>query len=361
MAEMEAQVPGDGAEACVAMEVQEAEMGGSFPHIQVQQEAEQPESEKLPTPEDVDWCGVICKKLLSLLEDWKKSDIMPSRGQMNLPIIPNVIVAGDDECSATVEKEDMKGKGCRKKRLAQTLLSPFTDPSRKKRTMTVSDADATSPCFDPTKPLPIQDVKGVIEFCTAWKNDISAEVQLESCSAGPEFFYKLIDDTKWISSRHLDMETFLIRKRQLCHPMVFGTDWPTADYRLQVAIEIDFVRHTKTMYDSYIAFTSTSKLVKYLQPISDTLARVLHDMGFYEAFEVEQVKQKGMKMSTFTSFTVCSIGDVPQQRNWKLGKLRNWKIGKLEIGKSENWKRIQLAEMGNKKITVLDNLILLVN
>lgn len=29
----------------------------------------------------------------------------------------------------------------------------------------------------------------------------SAEVQLESCSVGADFFYKLIDDTEWISSR----------------------------------------------------------------------------------------------------------------------------------------------------------------
>ncbi|KAI5323891.1 hypothetical protein L3X38_032964 [Prunus dulcis] len=89
------------------------------------------------------------------------------------------------------------------------------------------------------------------------------------------------------------------------HHYVRGSHW--------VAIEIDFVRHTATVYDSYIAFTFTSKLVKYLHPISDTLARVLYEMHFYDAFEVEEVKQKGMKMSTFTPFTVCSIGDVPQQ------------------------------------------------
>lgn len=105
---------------------------------------------------------------------------------------------------------------------------------------------------------------------------------------------------------------------------VYGQAWTKVHkvyfpYNLQgshwVAIEIDFVRHTATVYDSYIAFTSTSKLVKYLHSISDTLARVLYDMHFYDAFEVEQVKQRGMKMSTFKPFTVCNIGDVPQQRD----------------------------------------------
>ncbi|VVA31431.1 PREDICTED: LOC109948410, partial [Prunus dulcis] len=40
-----------------------------------------------------------------------------------------------------------------------------------------------------------------------------AEVQLESFSVGADFFYKLFDETEWISSRHLDMATFLIRKK----------------------------------------------------------------------------------------------------------------------------------------------------
>ncbi|KAI5355870.1 hypothetical protein L3X38_008765 [Prunus dulcis] len=263
--------------------------------------------------------------------------------------------------------------------------------------MSVSDATATPPCFDPSKPLPIEDVKAVLEFCTAWKNDISAEVQVESFSVGADFFYKLIDESEWISSRHLDMATFLIRKRQLSHPLVFGTHWTMADYCLQVnmlpcnmpsfqcvqqflepfkatakkrgskkvaasntidlppsklnnilhyvrgtwqhgygqawrkvqnvyfpynlqgslwvAIEIDFVRHTTTVYDSYVGFTITSKLVTLMHPISDTLARVLYNMHFYEDSEVEEVKQKGLQMSRFTPFTVCSIADVPQQRD----------------------------------------------
>ncbi|CAL2266189.1 unnamed protein product [Prunus armeniaca] len=58
-------------------------------------------------------------------------------------------------------------------------------------------------------------------------------MQLEPCSIGPEFFYKLLDDTEWISLRRLDMATFLIWKRQLCHPLVFETDWTTTDYCLQ--------------------------------------------------------------------------------------------------------------------------------
>ncbi|CAL2229808.1 unnamed protein product [Prunus armeniaca] len=72
--------------------------------------------------------------MLSLLEDWKKSDIMTLGGQMNPPIITNVTVAGDEvikEYSATVEKQDVEGIGCRKKRPTTTLLSPFTDSFRK--------------------------------------------------------------------------------------------------------------------------------------------------------------------------------------------------------------------------------------
>ncbi|KAL6291980.1 hypothetical protein ACE6H2_000122 [Prunus campanulata] len=36
-------------------------------------------------------------------------------------------------------------------------------------------------------------------------------------------------------------------------------------------------------------------------------------MRFYDAFEVEKVKQKEMKMSNFLPFTICSIVDVPRQ------------------------------------------------
>ncbi|KAI5348662.1 hypothetical protein L3X38_001549 [Prunus dulcis] len=82
-----------------------------------------------------------------------------------------------------------------------------------------------------------------------------------------------------------------------------------------VAIELDFVRHTATVYDSYIDYTKRSKLVTLLHPISDTLARVLFDMHFYDDSEVEKVKQKGLTMSMYTPFSVCSIADVPQQRD----------------------------------------------
>ncbi|CAL8167887.1 unnamed protein product [Prunus armeniaca] len=345
-AAMEAQVPGDGAEPFASMVVQEAEMVTSVPHIQVHEAAEQAEFEKLPTPEDVAGCNEICKRLLFLLEDWEITDSMLSGGLMNPPSIPKVSVAGDKEGSASVEKQEVEGKGCRKKCLVQTLLSPFIDPLRKKRTTTVSDAAATPPCFNPTKPLPIEDVKAVIEFCTTWKNDISAEVQLESCSMGPEFFYKLIDAIEWIGSRPVKGPTKKRGSKKVAasntvdlppsnlnniHHYVHGTwqhgygqAWTKVWkvyflYNLQgshwVAIEIDFVRHTATAYDSYIAFTSTSKLVKYLHPISDTLPRVLYEVHFYDTSEVQEVKQKGMKMSTFTPFTVCSIGDVPQQRD----------------------------------------------
>ncbi|KAH0972759.1 hypothetical protein GBA52_024915 [Prunus armeniaca] len=66
---MEAQVLGDGAKPSAAMEVQDAEMAASVPHIQVHEAAEQAKFEKLPTPEDVAGCKEICKTLLFLLED----------------------------------------------------------------------------------------------------------------------------------------------------------------------------------------------------------------------------------------------------------------------------------------------------
>ncbi|KAI5317361.1 hypothetical protein L3X38_037068 [Prunus dulcis] len=192
---METQVPGDGPEPSAAMVVEEAEMAASVPHLQVHEAAEHAQSEKLPTPEDVAGCDEICQRVLSLLEDWKISKSMPSRGSMNPLSLPTVTMAGDEEGSSSVEKKEVEGKGCRQKRPAQTLLSPFTDPLRKKRTMSVSAATATPPCFDPSKSLPIEDVKAVIEFCTAWKSDI-----------------RLVDETEWISSRHLDMATFLSGK-----------------------------------------------------------------------------------------------------------------------------------------------------
>ena len=82
-----------------------------------------------------------------------------------------------------------------------------------------------------------------------------------------------------------------------------------------VAIELDFVNHTATVYDSYSDFTAKKKLVGLLRPISETLARVLFEMQFYEGSELEEVKQRGLQMSSFTPFSVCTIGDVPQQRD----------------------------------------------
>ncbi|BBH03430.1 DNA glycosylase superfamily protein [Prunus dulcis] len=55
-----------------------------------------------------------------------------------------------------------------------------------------------------------------------------------------------------------------------------------------VAIELDFVRHTATVYDSYIDYTKRSKLVTLLHPISDTLARVLFDMHFMMSLRLKR-------------------------------------------------------------------------
>ncbi|BBH02199.1 hypothetical protein Prudu_012697 [Prunus dulcis] len=134
-AAMETQVPGDGAEPSATMVVEEAEMAASVPHLQVHEATEQEQSRNLPTLEDCAECDKIYQKLLFLLEDWKITDSMPSEVRRILQVYP------------------------KKKRPSQTLLSPFTDPLRKKRTMSVSDATATSPSFDPSKPLPIKDVK----------------------------------------------------------------------------------------------------------------------------------------------------------------------------------------------------------
>ncbi|BBG96719.1 DNA glycosylase superfamily protein, partial [Prunus dulcis] len=198
---METQDPGDGAEPSAAMVVEEAKMAASVPHLEVHEVVEQAQSEKLPTPEDVAGCDEICQRVMKLLEDWKITKSMPSGGLMNPPSVPTVTMVGDEEGSLSVEKKEVEGKGCRQKRPAQTLLSPFTDPLRKKRTMTVSAATATPPCFDPSKSLPIEDVKAIIQLCSAWKSNISAEVQLKSFSMGADFFYRLVDETEWMSSR----------------------------------------------------------------------------------------------------------------------------------------------------------------
>ncbi|XP_016652311.1 PREDICTED: uncharacterized protein LOC107881858 [Prunus mume] len=159
-AAMATQVPRDGAEPSAAMVT-------PVPDLQVHEAAAHVQSEKLPTPEDVAGCDEICQRLMFLLEVWKIADRVPSGGPMNPPSIPTISMAADEEGSLSVEKKEVEGKGCRQKRPAQTLLSPFTDPLRKKRTMSMSDATATPPCFDPSKSLPIEDVKVVIDFCTA--------------------------------------------------------------------------------------------------------------------------------------------------------------------------------------------------
>ncbi|BBG92902.1 hypothetical protein Prudu_000765, partial [Prunus dulcis] len=268
-ATMETEVPTNGAEPFAAMVVEEAEMATLVPHLQVHEAAEQAQSEKLPTLEDVAGYDEICQRLLFLLEDWKITDNMPSGGPMNPPSMPKVSMVGDEE-----------GKGCRQKRPAQTLLSPFTDPLRKKRTVSVSNATATPPCFDPSKPLPIEDVKAVIEFCTAWKNDISAEVQLESFSVALIFFYKLIDETEWISSRYIQfLEPFKATAKK---------------------------RGSKKAVASNSIDLPPSKLNMYI-----TMCAVHGNTDS----EVEEVKQNGLKMSRFTPFSVCNIADVPQQRD----------------------------------------------
>ncbi|CAL9010209.1 unnamed protein product [Prunus brigantina] len=107
----------------------------------------------------------------------------------------------------------------------------------------------------------------------------SASVEKQEVEVGPEFFYKLIDDTEWISSRHLDMATFLIRKRQLSHPL-------------------------PCYIHCFICFRFSLCNMPKFQCLQQFLERY-----------VQEVKQNGMKMSTFTPFTVCSIGDVPQHRD----------------------------------------------
>ncbi|CAL2256954.1 unnamed protein product [Prunus armeniaca] len=338
-AEREAEVPADIVEGFPAMEVEAAEIDTSVGDKQVHQQPHKvPTSEDvkvpsledplIPSPEDRERYRVICKTMLNLLEDWNKKEIQGVGRKARPPMETSINLVGDEgdkEANATAQKPDAEGKGCRLKRLAKTLLSPFTDPSRKKRPTTGFHAQTPEACFDPTQPAAMDDVKAMIQVCKAWKSDISADLELEPFVVGADFFYKLVDETAWMSSRHLDMAMFLIRKRQLSHPQVFGTEWTTAEFCLQVylpynvrqshwvAVEIDFVRHTATVYDSYTVFTSNTMLVRQMEPITQTLAKVLYDMRFYEKSEVEAVKRKGIDMSTFNPFTICRISDVPQQ------------------------------------------------
>ncbi|BBN68763.1 hypothetical protein Prudu_566S000600, partial [Prunus dulcis] len=359
----EPEVPADRVEPFPAMEVIDTEIETSVPERQVDQQPH-----KVPTAEDVKLPSVE-DALLPTPEDgngyrdWKKTEIEGVGSKVRPPMKCNITVVGDEgdegdnEATATVRKPAGEGKGCRLKRAATPLLSPFTDPSRKKRKVTDLHAQTPQPRFDPTKPVAMDDVKAIIQLCRAWKTDISAELELEPFE-------------------HLDMAMFLIRKRQLSHPQLFGREWTTAEFCLQpfampsgkrvtrkhsaastvhpppnylknvhhfvngswqhgyaqawtkvrkvylpynvrqshwVAVEVDFVRHTVTVYDSYSDFTSNSMLVRFMEPITHTLAKVLHEMRFYEKSEVEAVKSKGTDMSNFNPFTICRISDVPQQ------------------------------------------------
>ncbi|CAL2257826.1 unnamed protein product [Prunus armeniaca] len=260
-------------------------------------------------------------------------------------------VAGDEgnkKATATVQKQYAGGKGYKVKRPATTLLSPFTDPYRKKRTLTDLDAPAPEAHFDPTKPVAMDDVNAVIQVCRAWQSDISAELELEPFVVGADFFYKLVDETAWMSSRQflqplIKPRTKRVTRTQAASRTVdpppnyvrniqhfvdgtwqhgYAQAWTKlrkvyVPYNVQqchwVAVEIDLVQHTVTVYDSYTAFTSNMMLGRYMEPITHTLAQVLYEMRFYEKSEVEAVNKKGIDMSKFTPFTICRISDVPQQ------------------------------------------------
>ncbi|BBN68664.1 hypothetical protein Prudu_520S000100, partial [Prunus dulcis] len=335
-------VPADGVEPFPAMEVIDTEIETSVRERQVDQQPH-----KVPTSEDVKLPSVE-DALLPTPEDgngyrdWKKTEIEGVGCKVRPPMKCNITLVGDEgdnEATATVRKPDGEGKGCRLKRAATPLLSPFTDPSRKKRKVTDLHAQTPQPRFDPTKPVAMDDVKAIIQLCRAWKTDISAELELEPFEVGADFFYKLLDETAWMSSRHLDMAMFLIRKRQLSHPQLFGREWTTAEFCLQpfampsgkrvtrkqsAARTVDPPLTTSKMYTTLSmghgnmgmrkhGRKCASMLVRFMEPITHTLAKVLHEMRFYEKSEVEAVKRKGTDMSNFNPFTICRISDVPQQ------------------------------------------------
>ncbi|CAL9019268.1 unnamed protein product, partial [Prunus brigantina] len=361
-AEREAAVPADIVEGFPAMEVEAAEIDTSVGDKQVHQQPHKVRTSEdvkvpsledpiLPSPEDREGYRVICKTMLNLLEDWNKKEIQGVGRKVRPPMETSInLVAdeGDKEANATVQKPDAEGKGCRLKRPAKTLLSPFIDPSRKKRPTTGFHAPTPEARFDPTQPVAMDDVKAMIQVCKAWKSDISAELELEPFVVGADFFYKLVDETAWMSSRQF-LQPFTppsakrVTRKQLAsttvdpppnylrniHHFVCGSwqhgyaqAWTKVckvylPYNVRqshwVAVEIDFVRHTTTVYDSYTVFTSNTMLVRQMEPITQTLAKVLYDMRFYEKSEVEAVKRKGIDMSTFNPFTICRIFDVPQQ------------------------------------------------
>ncbi|CAL8163918.1 unnamed protein product [Prunus armeniaca] len=351
-AEREAEVPADIVEGFPAMEVEAAEIDTSVGDKQVHQQPHKvPTSEDVKVPsledplipslEDREGYRVICKTMLNLLEDWNKKEIQGVGRKARPPMETSINLVGDEgdkEANATVQKPDAEGKGCRLKRPAKTLLSPFTDPSRKKRPTTGFHAQTPEACFDPTQLVAMDDVKAMIQVCKAWKSDISAELELEPFVVGADFYYKLVDETAWMSSRHLDMAMFLIRKRQLSHPQVFGTKWTTAEFYLQQFLQPFTPPSAKRVTRKQLASMTVDPPPNYLrnihhfvcgswqhgyaqawtkvrkmEPITQTLAKVLYEMRFYEKSKVEAVKRKGIDMSTFNPFTICRISDVHQQ------------------------------------------------
>ncbi|KAH0995596.1 hypothetical protein GBA52_019460 [Prunus armeniaca] len=174
-AEMEQEVPGDRVGVFPAMKVEGAEIETSIGYKQVQQQPHKvPTSEdvkvpsledaNLPTPEDGDG-----------YRDWKKTEIEAVGGKLRPRMKTKLTLGGDEgnkKATATVQKQDAEGKWCRLKRPATTLLSPFTDPYRKKRMLTDLDAPAPEASFDPTKPVAMDDVNAIIQVCRAWKSDI---------------------------------------------------------------------------------------------------------------------------------------------------------------------------------------------
>ncbi|CAL8163269.1 unnamed protein product [Prunus armeniaca] len=332
-AEREAEVPADIVEGFPAMEVEAAAIDTSVGDKQVHQQPH-----KVPTSKDVK-VPSLEDPLLPSPEDREGYRGVGRKARPPMETSINLVGdEGDKEANATVQKPDAEGKGCRLKRPAKTLLSPFTDPSRKKRLTTGFHAQTLEARFDPTQPVAMDDVKSMIQVCKAWKSDISAELELEPFVVGADFLYKLVDETAWMSSRHVDMAMFLIRKRQLSHPQVFGTEWTTAEFCLQQFLQPFTPPIAKRVTRKQLASTTVDPPPNYLrnihhfvcgswqhgyaqawtkvrkmEPITQTLAKVLYDMRFYEKSEVEAVKRKGIDMSTFNPFTICRISDVPQQ------------------------------------------------
>ncbi|BBH08848.1 DNA glycosylase superfamily protein [Prunus dulcis] len=322
----EAEVPADGVEPFPAMEVIDTEIETSVRERQVDQQPH-----KVPTSEDVKLPSVE-DALLPTPED---GNGIGRRQKLRGWDANNITVVGDEgdnEATATVRKPDGEGKGCRLKRAATPLLSPFTDPSRKKRKVTDLHAQTPQPVLIQQNPWP-------------WT---IAELELEPFEVGADFFYKLLDETAWMSSRHLDMAMFLIRKRQLSHPQLFGREWTTAEFCLQpfampsgkrvtrkqsAARTVDPPLTTSKMYTTLSmghgnmgmrkhGRKCASMLVRFMEPITHTLAKVLHEMRFYEKSEVEAVKRKGTDMSNFNPFTICRISMF---LNKVMGKLCSFK------------------------------------